>query len=367
MINNDSNTLNAILQSIAEGLVVIDMDGKIAEVNKKFEEMLGWSEQEVVGQIFTDIVKKVDSSGIEVPIEARTKDIESDSIEAILDDSQEHYYVRKDGSKFPVSITSAPVMNGGIQIGVVQTFRDISEHMEVDKAKSDFVSLASHQMRTPLTVIKWYSEMLLDEDRGNLTIPQRSYLSKIFDALDRINGLINTFLNITKLQMNKYVIENKLIDVNGIIDDVRKSLRDDIKTQNILIDITIPPSLEKINLDPKVLETVLFNLLSNAVKYSPKDSQIKLKFFQILGENNTQKLAIEVEDKGVGIPKEQQHKLFDKLFRGDNVKKIDTEGTGLSLYILKLILGKIDGEINFESVESKGSIFRVFIPLSVEK
>jgi PAS domain S-box-containing protein len=363
-MNNDLDRLNAIIQSIAEGLVVVDLDGNIQEINKKFEELLGWTRKEVIDKKFTDVVRKVKEDGTEVDAEKRVKTIESDEIETQKESVEQYYYIRKDGSSFPVSISSAPIIEASKQIGIVQLFKDITEQFEVDKAKTDFVMLSSHQMRTPLTVIKWYSEMLLDEDKGNLSIQQRSYLSKIFDGLDRINNLINTFLKITKLQMGKYEFSNKIVDVEGLLSDIRKAHKKEINGKKLLVDMIVPPSLEKLYIDPQILEMIISNILSNAIKYSPNESQIKVKLFQISKEKGEKHLAIEIEDKGVGIPKEQQHLLFTKLFRGDNVKKIDTEGSGIGLYILKLLVDKAKGEINFESTEGKGSIFRVFLPLT---
>lgn len=268
---------------------------------------------------------------------------------------------RKNGEAYVAMATISPILdkdNGEVKF-FVGIERDVTKEKQVDKAKTEFVSLASHQLRTPLSAIGWYAEMLLDGDAGKINKEQKLYLEEIYRGNQRMVELVNALLNTSRLELGTFIIEPQETDLKFLAEDVIKEQQPSISAKKLLFKSSFAKNLPKIKVDPKLTRIVFQNLLSNAVKYTPEGGRVELSL-------NLEKTAISlsVKDTGYGIPKAQQDKIFEKLFRADNVKALDTEGTGLGLYLVKSIIEKSGGRISFESEEGRGTIFEVKIPLS---
>lgn len=248
---------------------------------------------------------------------------------------------------------------------------DITHDKEIDQAKSEFVSLASHQLRTPLSAINWYAEMLLNGDAGELNNDQKKYLQEIYDGNQRMVDLVNSLLNVSRLELGTFVVEPEPTNVVDLSKSVIEEQQPQLLTRKQKLTVSISDNLPIISVDPKLLRMVMQNLLSNAIKYTNEGGKIS---FDMQLDNEGKNLVIIVSDNGLGIPKEQQDKIFTKLFRADNVKESDTEGTGLGLYIVKSVVEHSGGSIVFESPykvetsegekEEQGTRFTVKLPLT---
>ncbi len=347
----------ALLGSIGDGVVATDEKGRVIFLNRAATEMTQWKMEDAAGKSWNESVAAEDERGVPVPLEKRT-------ITQALKSGQlirtKYCYARKDGSKFSASSTANPVMiDGGIS-GVILTFRDITKEREIDRAKTEFVSLASHQLRTPLATVNWYTEILLSGDVVKPAPEQEKYLKEIYAANQRMTELINALLNVSRIELGAFVYNRELIDFNQIIDGIVSDLALKIQAKKINFDKKIDSSLREIVSDARNLEIILANLLSNAVKYTPSGGQIKL-----VAAKDGDDLVFSVADNGYGITVGQQARVFEKFFRADNVREKDTEGTGLGLYIVKALVSRMGGQISFESVENKGTTFHVSIPLGV--
>jgi PAS domain S-box-containing protein len=353
----------AILASIGNGLVVVDKEGKIIYINKSFEEMLGWKTQEIVGKSMVEVVPREDLNGIGVSFEERILTQVLAGQKFVADLTNPFYYIRKDKSRFPVnSIVSPMVLNKKI-VGAVEVFRDITKETEIDKAKTEFVSLASHQLRTPLSTVSWYSEMLLTGDVGEVTSDQKKYLEEIYTGNQRMVDLVNTLLDVSRIEMGTLVVESKPTNIAKLAQGVIDEQRLQIIEKRIKLSTSFENSIPSIQADPKLLRMVIQNLLSNAIKYTPEKGKVKI--FISLDKNKN--IILKMSDTGYGIPKNQQDKIFTKLFRADNVIGKDTEGTGLGLYIAKSIVEQLGGSLWFESDEKKGTTFYAVLPLGKKK
>ena len=353
----------AILSSIGEGLVATDNDGRIVMVNSAFESLLGWKGDEIRGKKLSDVLEILDSE---------TKEVLSS--EALQDDHNQdnftnvYLYKRKDGSSFPVSVIRAPIVLEKSKFGVVELFRDITEELAVDRAKTEFVSLASHQLRTPLSAINWHAEMLLDGDMGELSAPQKKGIEFIYEGNQRMVMLVHSLLNVSRLEMGTFGVVPVLVEVPELSQKVLANEVLRIKEKKLKIVENYSKGISKFNTDYNLLAMVLNNLVTNAIKYSNKSGKVSIVISMIdsgeVSEISSEQdlLCIEVCDNGYGIPKEQQPFIFDKLFRADNVKEKDTDGTGLGLYIVKSIVETLGGVISFESEKEKGASFRVVLP-----
>ena len=275
----------------------------------------------------------------------------------VLNQQRDIEYVRKDGTRFPVAISVSPMAVGGELIGAVEVFRDITKEQQVDKAKTEFVSLASHQLRTPLTAISWYTEMLLTDDKKGLSDTQEDYLNEVRLATERMIDLVNALLNVSRIELGTYAVEPVELDVKKVLQDVIRDvgvLAKDRKVSLVTDDARAP---DRYLTDPNLLGMVFQNLISNALKYTPEGTVT----VRVYADDTW--LNIEVEDTGYGIPDDQRDQIFTKLFRADNVKAQDTTGTGLGLYIIKAVIEEVGGSIRFESEEGKGTTFFVRLPI----
>ena len=229
----------------------------------------------------------------------------------------------------------------------------------MDRAKTEFISLASHQLRTPLTAIKWAAEMLLANEGAKTDTSQRENIATIRDANERMINLVNNLLNISRLEMGRLTIEPEEVDITKLINENVKELDQQIKTKNQTISVNISPELTHVFTDPDLLENVYINLIGNAVKYTPENGAIKV---QVEKKDGT--FLSTISDTGYGIPKEEQTKVFSRFYRGTNVVRKDTDGNGLGLYLVKQIIDAMHGKIWFESEIDKGTTFYVELPIS---
>ena len=350
----------AILASIGDGLVVVDKEGRITYVNQAFEKMVGWTYKEVLGRDFLKVVPREDEKGEVVPFNERILNKVLSGEIVVADLTNPFYYIRKDKSRFPTSsIVNSIVLDGEI-IGVVETFRDITKEKDIDKAKTEFVSLASHQLRTPLSTINWYTEMLLAGDVGKLNTDQERYLQEVYKGNQRMVSLVNALLSVSRMDLGTFVFEPAPTNIVALVQNVIDEQRFHIDNKKITLTTTVQPNLPLIQADAKLLSMVVQNLLSNSVKYTPLKGVIGISL-EVLAKE--ERFLLTIKDSGYGIPENQQGKIFTKLFRADNVREKDTEGTGLGLYIAKSIVDSSGGKIWFESTEQKGTTFYVALPL----
>lgn len=357
VVKQEKVKYEALLTSIGDGMIATNKDGEILVMNPQAGNMLGRDVSSSIGKFFTDVI----------PLEQNEKEVmipldERPVLQTLLSGSRittVSYYFRVNGGKFPVSVTSAPIMLDGSIIGAIVVFRDITKEKEIDKSKTEFVSLASHQLRTPLSAIRWYSEMLDSEKLGALNASQKDYLSEIYKSNRRMIDLVNALLNVSRIDMGTFAIEPEPTDVKEIAESVLKELFVKIQESNLSVTHFYEEDLPKINADPKLMRIIVQNLLSNAMKYTPKGGSVALSLTK-----DDQNILIKVSDTGVGIPASVQDKIFTKLFRADNARVVESEGTGLGLYIIKSIVERGGGRTWFVSEENKGTTFFVEIPLS---
>lgn len=240
--------------------------------------------------------------------------------------------------------------------GLVTIF-DITEQKKLDQAKTEFVSLASHQLRSPLATMKWYTEMILSEGIGPVLPKQKDYLKIIYNVNIEMISLVNTLLNISRVEIGSLPIEKSQIDAKEIMESVLTELALQSEKKKINFERHYDSLLENTVSDPKLLRIVIHNLVSNAIKYTPEGGKVDVIFNEAGGDKR-----IIIKDNGCGIPKDEQAKIFSKQFRATNVQNIkNSQSTGLGLYLVKSIMEKLEGNISFTSEENQGSVFTITI------
>jgi signal transduction histidine kinase len=268
--------------------------------------------------------------------------------------------IRKNGVAYIAAATISPVLdaNGNV-LFFIGTERDVTKERDIDRVKTEFVSLASHQLRTPLSSINWYTEMLLAEDAGAINAEQKKYLDEIYAGSQRMVALVNALLNVSRLELGTFVVEPSPVEVVAMMRSVLEEQQPQIVERKQKVETVFSPDIPVISADQNLLRMVFQNLLSNAVKYTPEGGSIRVS---IATEGDH--IAVVVADTGMGIPQQEQEKIFGKLFRATNVREAGTDGTGLGLYIVKSIVEHSGGSVRFESAVNKGTTFYVTLPLS---
>jgi len=344
----------ALFNSIGDGAIAADEFGKITRINPTALHILGFTEAEMLGQWFPSTIIAVTENGSIVNI------IDRPITKAFLTGkpvSEKVYYLKKNGQRIPVASTVSPIIHNNRPIGAIDVFRDITLEYEIDRMKSEFISLASHQLRTPLSSIKTYSHMLSDGYMGEVTHAQREALRTIINATNRMNELISTLLNITRIESGTIAVSSKMISVDKLVQDVVKDLEVQAGDKNIDITIKLPSTPVRVKTDSLIAKEILSNLIANSLKYTPEGGSIQVRV-----QRKKNSIVVVVKDNGVGIPKYSQDQIFTKFFRAPNVLKYETTGTGLGLYLVKGLTEQIGGRIWFESEEGKGSTFFLSLP-----
>lgn len=345
----------ALFDSIGEPVIATDEYGKIMKVNEAALDLWGYGEEEILEKGYLNVIQAFDTNG--GSIEPLSRPVMRALLEgkAVTDHLQ---YVKKDGTLFPAVTTVSPIMLEGRPIGTIEIIRDITREQEIDRAKTEFVSLASHQLRTPLTAMRWYIELILKGTMGSLTSEQRAGLEEVLASNLNMIELVGALLSVARIEIGTLTIAPALSNIEELARSVVAELKPEITEKRLHLKEEYDPSIPSMLLDPDLTRIIFQNLLTNAVKYTPKGGNVSLKL-----QHRGHFIHIEIADTGYGVPKRQQQQLFTKLFRADNVRQRDTNGTGLGLYIVKSIVENSKGKIWFESEEDRGTTFYVRLPL----
>lgn len=228
----------------------------------------------------------------------------------------------------------------------------------LDEAKDEFISMASHQLRTPLTSIKGYLSMILDGDMGKMNKNQTAALKEAFGSSQRMVFLISDFLNVSRIRTGKFVIEPKEVNLPQLVGEELNQLKELAESRDITLKYESPGEFPTVKLDDNKIRQVMMNMVDNAIYYTPVGGTVTIQLYL-----DAQDVVFKVVDTGIGVPKEEQHKLFSKFFRAGNARVARPDGTGLGLFMAQKIIVAQNGSVIFESEEGRGSTFGFRFPL----
>ncbi len=335
----------SLIKGLNDGVIMFTNEKNIVLTNPKATEYTGFS---YISHSLDDFIKLFASLEIEEKINL-----------AITEGLVSHIKDVKLLKKYYEMIVSPVKDSSGEIVGGSIIMHDITYMKEIDRVKTEFVSVASHQLRTPLTAIKLFTEMLIGEDVGKLNKDQKEYLDNVYNSTERMVRLVNDLLNVTRIESGRLRVSPQDTDISEFIKDVIIEAKPGAKMDNTIIrfrKVKIP----KVPLDQNLFRQVIQNMISNAIRYSdPEKGEV-----QVAAKKDKDNFIISVSDNGIGIPKNMQKRIFEKFYRADNAIKAVTEGTGLGLYVSRMIVENSGGKIWFESVENKGTTFYVKMPLS---
>lgn len=275
----------------------------------------------------------------------------------IFVNDEEVRITRPDGTRRWANLSAFPVTGAGRQQYSLVSTIDITKQKQIDQVKTEFVSLASHQLRTPISSMKWNVELLKSERVGQLNEKQLGYAEKIERASNRMDALVADFLNVSKLELGTLVPRAEAIDLNEFLESVYEEFHERIEEKELTFNKEHDKSITTLVVDKRLLRMVISNLFSNAVKYTPNGGTVTVRY-----SGNNKRITFFIIDTGMGIPKDDQEMLFTKLFRAGNAREQVPDGTGLGLYVVKQAVEVMRGTVAFTSKENEGTTFEVVLP-----
>lgn len=348
---------NAIVEGIADGVMLADAEGVIVLFNSAAERILDLPRDNVVGQAIFKLSGLFGESAA-----LWTRAIEEWALDPERHKPGDFLAETLDLGKRVVSVHLSPVHIGDRFLGTVSVFRDITKEVEVDRIKSEFVSNVSHELRTPMTSIKGFADLLLLGVAGAMSDQQQMMLQKIKSNADRLSQLVDDLLNISKIDAGER-LNPELVEVGPVIHNVVATLKGKAhhERKDLNVTVEIQPALPPIQADPHKLTQIITNLVDNAFNYTYAGGNIDVTAgIQPDGKH----ILISVKDTGIGIPEEFRSRIWQRFERfDDNALVMDVAGTGLGLSIVKELIDMHNGEVWFESESGKGTTFFVSLPV----
>jgi len=353
--------MKTIFSSVSEAIFVTDTLGDLMLYNEAAKKSFEIPSNTGVGKNISEMFKLTKENDKEIPKEQRPINRSmSENREQIVSKEDNFFCKLPSGKRFPVVIIASPLRQSDRIVGSVSIFRDITSEKKLDESKNSFISTASHQLRTPLTSLRWFSEMLMEGDAGRINKNQKTFLNNIYEGVARMINLVNLLLQLARVEAGRVEIEPVAVNLSKMAENVAVAFKADLekKKQKVAVE-AVSGNVPDIYMDYDVAWQVLQNLISNAVRYSSEKGTIKVKI-----EKKDKFVELSVKDEGIGIPKNQQERIFEKFYRANNAMQAVPEGSGLGLALVKLLVEGWGGSVRFESKEGKGTTFYITVPLS---
>lgn len=343
--------LKEVIQNLPQGAMTLDEEDNLLHVNKQFGTLFGLpNAPDFIGKKGKEL-RKIIKAGSIYP-EQYVRHLEDVILKRKVRMGEEIHL--KDGRI--IARDYIPIFDTETYRGCLLLYRDVTKEKRVDASKSEFMSLASHQLRTPLTTIRWTLGRLERRLGASLDAQQSYLLREGKKAAVRMADTIDTMLAISRIEAGKIKLDISHVTLLPLLEEIVHEFHEDLQRKQQKILVTCDADVD-IHSDHHFLREILLNLVSNAVKYTPDKGDIRI---DVSMDSHTAR--IDVRDSGYGIPSHQQDKIFSKFFRGDNILQHDTNGTGLGLYLVFLLTRILRGEISFVSAEGEGTTFTLKLP-----
>lgn len=346
--NNLQDEFETMFEVSIDMICIANTGGRFEKISASFESSLGWSLEELMSNSILEHVHKDDL--IDTYKVMGNLFLGNEIVKF------ENRFMCKSGEYKWLSWSIKPLPTGRL----FATIRDVTQEKNIDNMKTEFISMASHQLRTPLSSVRWYTEMLHSLINDKIDAKEKKYLRNIETANLRMITLVSTLLNISRTESGRLIISPEMIDLTELLTSLQEELVFKAASKQQEIKVHYLTQTKEFRLDANILRNILMNLVTNALKYSPEKKDVIIKVEQVASKD----LKISVIDRGYGIPKDDQEKVFTKFFRSDNISEIVTEGTGLGLYLVKQLVEISGGIIEFETEQNKGTKFEITFPNS---
>lgn len=353
---------DVVINAIDDGVLAISKDGNIELINPSAQQIIGWDQGDALGLNWKSVLKLVTSDGKDV------EDLENPIAQSLSKNQPTHndklFLLTSSEKRILVSIVSSPVGTDGE--GIIVVFRDITKEKAEEREQAEFISTASHEMRTPVASIEGYLGLALNPATAHIDEKARDFITKAHESAQHLGRLFQDLLDISKVEDGRMKNNPKIINVNEFLKNIFDGLatKADEKQLNYIfmpdiIDEGKEKSLQPIfyaNIDPDHFREVVSNLIENAIKYTPSGEVV----VNVTGDDK--QISVSVKDSGIGIPAEDIPHLFQKFYRVDNSDTREIGGTGLGLYLSRRLAEAMSGNLRVESKYKEGSTFYLEIP-----
>ena len=369
-VKEEKEKIQTIISSFTDPIIFIDNNNELSLFNNSAEVIFNLSDKDLGKKVsdkgnysmenFRGIIKE-DYKINKISLAEDGTQNQSD-VESAIFTIEELNIKYKDLEKVYRVMTSSVCNNNNLCYGYIKIFYDLTREKQIDKLKSEFISIAAHQLRTPLSAIKWIIKMVLDGDAGELTIEQEELLTKGYKSNERIIRLVNDLLNVSRIEEGRFGYNFQYNNFQDVLNIVTENAEGAVGKKHLKLTVDKPDKLPNVYMDKERIIMIIQNLLDNAINYTPENGKIEIKIKKIDKDIN-----ISIKDSGVGIPEKNKAKIFSKFFRGENVMRMQTEGTGLGLFISKNIIEKHNGKIDIKSKEGIGTEVIITLPIKKSK
>ena len=353
---------DVVINAIDDGVLAISKDGNIELINPSAQQIIGWDQGDALGLNWKSVLKLVTSDGKDV------EDLENPIAQSLSKNQPTHndklFLLTSSEKRILVSIVSSPVGTDGE--GIIVVFRDITKEKAEEREQAEFISTASHEMRTPVASIEGYLGLALNPATAHIDEKARDFITKAHESAQHLGRLFQDLLDISKVEDGRMKNNPKIINVNEFLKDIFDGLATKANEKQLnyifmpdIIDDGKEKSLQPIfyaNIDPDHFREVVSNLIENAIKYTPSGEVV----VNITGDDK--QISVSVKDSGIGIPAEDIPHLFQKFYRVDNSDTREIGGTGLGLYLSRRLAEAMSGNLRVESKYKEGSTFYLEIP-----
>ena len=356
------NKSDVVINAIDDGVLAISKDGNIELINPSAQQIIGWDQGDALGLNWKSVLKLVTSDGKDV------EDLENPIVQSLSKNQPTHndklFLLTSSEKRILVSIVSSPVGTDGE--GIIVVFRDITKEKAEEREQAEFISTASHEMRTPVASIEGYLGLALNPATAHIDEKARDFITKAHESAQHLGRLFQDLLDISKVEDGRMKNNPKIINVNEFLKDIFDGLTtkaDEKQLNYIFMPDIVGESKEKslqpifyANIDPDHFREVVSNLIENAIKYTPSGEVV----VNVTGDDK--QISVSVKDSGIGIPAEDIPHLFQKFYRVDNSDTREIGGTGLGLYLSRRLAEAMSGNLRVESKYKEGSTFYLEIP-----
>jgi signal transduction histidine kinase/DNA-binding response OmpR family regulator len=347
--------IRAITDSVNEGLLLISKDQRVLDLNQQFVEMFGVPPKNILNQYLCDIQTMFNQ------IFSDSDELFDLFLNSSADNIEEYSKLVEQNwpQKRELFLYSTPISDAAGYLGRLFVFLDVTHEREVDRMKTEFVSLVSHELRTPLTSIKGYTELVLDGDAGEIDEEVEEYLGIVYKNAERLVALVNDLLDISRIESGRVQLNIEPVDLNEIVQTVTATMQHSIQDKQQILEAEFDSAATSVMGDKSKLIQVLTNYVSNAYKYTQIGGHIR-----ILIERQGDFAYVSVSDDGYGISPKDQGQLFTRFYRVDNSMTREVGGTGLGLSIVKQLIDVMGGDVGVQSELGEGSNFWLTVPLA---
>lgn len=341
-LQENTNRMNSVIESLDTGLMMIDRDGCIKLVNRAFGSMFDLPVEQMIGEHYDAFLSAYNLS----PILLKCMETNS-SVRLEIPLFYPHERI--------IEANLTPIQQNTEQSGFVAVFRDLTAFRRLEELRRDFVANVSHELKTPLTSIVGFTETLLDGARKDPDTC-KEFLQIIYKEGLRLQRLVSDLLDLSKIESKQVTVKMEVVSVQMVVHDVVETLVEQMQAKNLHLLTDVAPLMVKMDTD--CVRQILVNLLANAMNYTPVGGKVTVKVKQ-----DIKHWMVQVMDTGIGIPERDQPRIFERFYRVDKARSRNSGGTGLGLAIVKHLVDLHHGEIEVESTVGKGSVFTVRFPL----